>query len=198
MPRNAAAEVTAGITELRAHGVTTVTVVGLCSGGQISIRTLAAIGGADSVVGINALLFSLYDIGAGSPMRRFWALGALAMTKTKVRTVLQRIPEPIWVLLDRLSLLPAPTRYLREANARGIRVELIYGDTDKGIIDFRSRTRREFHRLVDRDQVGLLVIDGMDHSMFNRSCRPAVLDRIRDCCGIGAQAPAASLSLQSG
>ena len=183
VPRTAGAELLATADFLRGRGVETVIAVGLCSGAQISVRTAAYSGRLDAVFAINPPLYTLWDHGIGPWQRRLWALTAFPMSKRPVREAAHRLPERVWTGLDRLGLFPSPARYLRRAAARGTQVQLVFSADDPGLLDLRVRADRAVRRLVADGQAAMLIVDDMDHSMFDQARRAEVLDALRMACG---------------
>ena len=183
VPRTAGAELLAAADFLRRRGVQTVTAVGLCSGAHISVRTAAYGDGVDTVFAINPPLYYLRDQGIGPWQRWLWALTAFPMSKKPVRAAAHRLPERVWTWLDRLGLFPSPARYLRRAARRGTQVQLVFSSDDPGLYDLRVRADSAVRRLVGEGQAALLIVDGMDHSMFDLGRRAEVLDALRKVCG---------------
>jgi alpha-beta hydrolase superfamily lysophospholipase len=186
VPRTASAELLAAAEFLRRRGVRTVTAVGLCTGGQISVRTAAYGDGLDAVFAINPPVCYLPNHGVGPWQRRLWALTAEAVGKRPVRHAMRRLPEWMWTALDRLGLFPSPAHHLRRAAARGTRVQLVFSANDEGLLDLRALADRAVGRLLERGDVAMLLMDEMDHSMFDRARRADVLDALREACGVGS------------
>jgi dienelactone hydrolase len=184
VPRTAGAELLAAAEFLRRRGVRTVTAVGLCTGAQTSVRTAAYRDGLDAVFAINPPLCYLADPGIGPWQRRLWSLTGFAVGKRPVRAAMRRVPEWMWTALDRLGLFPLPTYHLRRAAARGTRVQLVFSADDEGLLDLRAMAGRALGRLVGRGDVAMLLVDDMDHSMFDRARRADVLDALREACGV--------------
>jgi hypothetical protein len=86
-------------------------------------------------------------------------------------------------VLDRLGLFPSPARYLRRAAARGTRVQLVYSADDGSLVDLQARAGRAVRRVIQQGQADMLVVEGMDHSMFDHARRADVLDALRQACG---------------
>lgn len=183
VPRSAGAELLAAADFLRRRGIQTVTAVGLCSGAHISVRTAAYADGLDAVFAINPPLYYLRDQGIGPWQRWLWALTAFPMSKRPVRAAAHRIPERVWTWLDAVGLFPSPARYLRRAAARGTRVQLVFSSDDPGLFDVRVRADSAVRRIVAEGQASMLIVDGMDHSMFDRARRAEVFDALREACG---------------
>lgn len=183
VPRAAGAELLATARFLRQRGVRTVTAVGLCSGAHTSVRTAAYGDGLDSVFAINPPLCYLVDQGIGPWQRRLWALTAYPMSKRPVVAAAHRLPEPVWTVLDRLGLFPSPARYLRRSAARGTWVQLVFSADDPSLVDLQVRAGRAVRQVIEQGKAGLLIVDGMDHSMFDHARRAEVLDALRQACG---------------
>jgi dienelactone hydrolase len=184
VPRTASAELLAAAEFLRRRGIRTVTAAGLCTGAQISVRTAAYGDGLDAVFAINPPLCYLPNHGIGPWRRRLWALTAEAVGKRPVRAAMRRLPEWVWTGLDRLGLFPSPAHHLRRAAARGTRVQLVFSEHDEGLLDLRALADRAVGRLVEQGDTAMLLVDGMDHSMFDHAHRADVLDALREACGV--------------
>ncbi len=183
VPRTSGADLLAAVEFVRDRGIETVIAAGLCSGAQISVRTAAYNGDLDAVFAINPPLYTLYDHGVGPWQRWLWALTAFPMSKRPVRAAAHRLPEWVWTWLDRVGLFPSPARYLRRSAARGTRVQLVFSSDDPGLLDLRMRADNAVGQLVAQGQAAMLIVDGMDHSMFDRARRDEVLDALRKACG---------------
>jgi hypothetical protein len=169
----------AAVDYLRDRGFDKVIVVGLCSGAQMAIRTAAFAGSIDGIFAINVQLSDLPDIGVGPQVRRLWGLTAWPMSKVPVWRRACRIPERVWVVLDRLWLFPSPSRFLSRAAARGTRVHLVYAAEAAGLRDIQARDSAAVQRLIDSGQVATTVVDGLDHSMFDLVQRRHVFELLR-------------------
>jgi len=135
------------------------------------------------VFAINPPLCYLPDQGIGPWQRRLWALTAYPISKRPVIAALHRLPESVWTVLDRLGLFPSPARYLRRAAARGTRVQLVFSANDPSLVDLQVRADRAVRRVIEQGQASMLIVDGMDHSMFDQARRADVLDALRKACG---------------
>jgi len=60
---------------------------------------------------------------------------------------------------------------------------------DYGLQDVEARAGRAVADLVSAKQLALQVVDGMDHSMFDRVRRADVLDALREVCLAGSAQP---------
>jgi predicted alpha/beta hydrolase len=178
-PRTAGREMLAAVEFLRNRGFDKVIVVGLCSGAQMAIRTAAFAGSVDGIFAINAQLSDLPDIGIGPQVRHLWGLTAWPMNKVPVWQLACRIPERVWIVLDRLWLFPAPSRFLSRATARGTRVHLVYAADAAGLRDIQARDSAATQRLIDSGQISNTIIDGLDHSMFDLAQRRHVFELLR-------------------
>jgi pimeloyl-ACP methyl ester carboxylesterase len=170
------------IQELRRRGLTPAVVVGLCSGAFLSLDAAAARVGLSAVVAINAQLFHLPDP-PGSPDRSRraappthpWVQRFFEHTRAG-RYLARNLPYPFWWLLDLLRLQPAPLRGATAAAAQA-RVLLIYGQDNLGLLRARQRARSAVHHW--HCDGSLLVIEGLDHSMFAPQIRSTVEARVR-------------------
>jgi dienelactone hydrolase len=188
VPITAGAETLAAVDLLRKRGIDRVTVVGVCSGAQVAVRTAAYAGRIDAVLAVNAPLYYLADIGIGPWMRRLWAMTRWPLDKRPIRAAVHRLPERVWNVLDRLGIFPSPMRYLRRATDRGTSVHLVFSEGDRALIDLRVRAGAGVADLITYRPVTVDVIDGMDHSMFDRAYRRTVFARLREIC-LASSAP---------
>jgi hypothetical protein len=62
-------------------------------------------------------------------------------------------------------------------------VQLVYSADDPSLVDLQVRAGRAARQLVEQGQAGMLIVDGMDHSMFDQARRGDVLDALREACG---------------
>ena len=167
---------------LRQRGLTPAVAVGLCSGAFLSLDAIAANAGVKAAVAVNAQLFHLPDP-PGSPERHRraappthpWVQRFLENTRLG-RRLARYLPYPFWWLLDLLRLQPHP---LRGAQAAAERAELllIYGDDNLGLLRARQRARPCVRQWCDQGR--MLVLPGLDHSMFAPGARPSVQIHVR-------------------
>jgi dienelactone hydrolase len=188
-PKTAALEVGAAVRYLRDVGARSVTVVGLCSGAQVAIRSAAYGERVDMVYAINASLLYPIDIGVGPWRRKVWTLVSFPLSKRPVIAVMYRLPERMWTVLDRLGLFPSPLRYLRLATDRGTQVRLTYSTGDPSRQDVQIRAGRGVDKLVTLGTVSLDELVGMDHSLFNREHRPGLLKSLAHSISASALEP---------
>jgi pimeloyl-ACP methyl ester carboxylesterase len=185
--RARAAELLAAVDRLRADGVQDITVVGLCSGAHVAVRTAAYRGRVENIFAINLAVHYLPNIGVGPWIHRLWGLTALPMSKRPVAEMLRRVPERLWMFLDRVRIFPSPACFLRRAWARKTYVRLVFAEGDRGLHDVRCRSSRAIALMVADGQMGLDVITRLDHSMFERTQRSAVMAALRQTCDRSAQ-----------
>jgi len=181
-PIQAIDDLRAAIDAMRHRGLVPAAAVGLCSGAFLSLDAAAAGVGLSAVAAINGQLFHLPDP-AGSPERRRRAAPTTHpwvqqfFNETRVgRKLAQLLPYPFWWVLDRLRLQPSPMRGV-EAAAAHSRMLLIYGAENPGWIRMRQRARTSAYRWRAREQ--LVVMEGLDHSMFAPRIRTSVEERVR-------------------
>jgi len=181
-PVEAIDDLAMAVQELRRRGLGPVVSVGLCSGAFLSLDAAAAEVGLSAIAAINAQLFYLPDP-PGSPerLRRAappthpWVQRFFEHTRVG-RNLARNLPYPFWWLLDLLRLQPAPLRGA-EAAAAHSRLLLIYGQDNLGLMRARQRARSILQHW--RTNGRLLVMDGLDHSMFAPQIRSSVETRIR-------------------
>ena len=169
--------------ELRRHGLEPGVAVGLCSGAFLSLDAAAAAGELAGVVAINPQLFYLPDppysanrLRRAAPPTHPWVQRFLENTRVGRRLV-RELPYPAWRLLDLVGLAPSPIHGANAAAAR-TRVLMIFGDDNIGLKYLRRRTTNK--ALREWEASGrMVVIDGLDHSMFAPRIREAVELRTR-------------------
>jgi dienelactone hydrolase len=183
-PKTAVAEVDAAVQYLRDLGARSVAVAGLCSGGQVAVRTAAYGARVDVVYAINPSLLYPVDIGAGPWMRRFWKLAGFPVSKRPIVAILHRLPEGVWTAIDRIGLFPSPLRYLRRAVDRGTHVRLVYSAGDLAQTDLYVRAGRGVEKLAAGGKLTVDEITGMDHSLFDRKYRAGVLRALAEMVSV--------------
>jgi len=176
-PIQAIADFEAVAEELHRRGLTPVVAVGLCSGAFLSLDAAAARAGLSGVVAINSQLFHLPDPpGSADRLRRAappthpWVQYFFENTRAG-RLLARHLPYAAWWLLDLLRLQPSPLRGA-EAAARHAPVLLIYGKDNLGLTRLRQRARSALRQWQDDGR--LLVMEGLDHSMFAPQIRTMV------------------------
>jgi hypothetical protein len=167
---------------MRHRGLTPTVAVGLCSGAFLSVDAAAASVGLTGIVAINAQLFYLPDP-PGSPARlrraapptHPWVQRFFENTRGG-RYLARNMPSPFWWVLDLLRLQPNP---LRGADVAATRTEplLIYGQDNLGLQRLQQRAPASLKRWQASGR--LIVMDGLDHSMFAPQSRAAVETRVR-------------------
>ena len=187
VPPTAGIELLAAADRLRDDGMSMITAVGLCSGAHIAVRTAAYAGRLDNVFAINPPLYNLTDIGLGPRRRRLWGLTAFPLSKRPIRRVANWLPEWVWRLLDQLGVFPSTARFLRDAARRGTMIRLVFGEGDRSLGELYLRSGRDLDQLLSSESISLDVIEGMDHSMFDRRARATVLKSLRDYHAMSAE-----------
>jgi hypothetical protein len=81
------------------------------------------------------------------------------------------MPYPAWWILDRLGLQPSPLRGAAAARAR-TPVLLIYGEENLGLTRLKQRDSGGLRSW--RKDGGIVVMKGLDHSMFAPQIRRQV------------------------
>jgi len=182
-PIGAIDDIALSIDYARSRGLTPAVTVGLCSGAFLGLDAAAAGAELAGVFAINSQLFYLPDPpGAptrarrAAPLTHPWVQRFLENTRVG-RRLGRHMPYPFWWLLDLLRLHPSPLRGVYAARRRAP-VRLIYGEDNLGL-----------QRLQQRDPVGLarcrkdgsiVVMEGLDHSMFAPRIRSQVEIRARE------------------
>lgn len=180
-PIEAIDDISEGVAELNSRGLGPVVAVGLCSGSFSSIDAAAAGVDLAGVVGINAQLFFLPDPPGSRLRERRAASPANRWVQTFVewrvgRVLSRNTPFFVWRVLQFLRLLPSP---LCGADAASVnsRVLLIYGPDNEGFVRIRQRAPHDLERW--QNSGGLIVVDGLDHSMFAPQMRKKVEPIVR-------------------
>jgi serine O-acetyltransferase len=182
-PIGAIDDITLSIDYARSRGLTPAVTVGLCSGAFLGLDAAAAGAQLAGVFAINSQLFYVPDPpGAperarrAAPLTHPWVQRFLDNTRVG-RRLGRDMPYPFWWLLDLFRLHPSPLRGVAAARRR-TPVLLIYGAENLGL-----------QRLQQRDPVGLgrwrkdgsiVVMEGLDHSMFAPRIRSQVEIRARE------------------
>ncbi len=192
-PVGAADDVREVVEHLTTHGVERVAVVGLCSGALLAFDAALQTPQIDHIVSINARFDKPHhddaqrSARAGGQTNR---LLAIPLSKTPLLAMINRIPAPIWRVLDSVHLVPLPTRAIERVVARGTRVTLLFGADEWGLRALTARAPKRLARLEASPLVTLDVIPELDHSMFAPLGRDLMEDRIRSLLGtLGGSAP---------
>ncbi len=192
-PVGAADDVREVVDHLMTHGVERVAVVGLCSGALLAFDAALQTPQIDHVVSINARFDKPHhddvhrSARAGAQTNR---LLAIPLSKTPLLAMVNRIPAPIWRVLDMVRLVPLPTRAIERVVAGGTRVTLLFGPDEWGLRALRARAPKRLARLEASPLVTLEVVPELDHSMFAPLGRDLMEDRIRALFGtLGGSAP---------
>ncbi len=181
-PAEAIDDFAAAIEALRSRGLAPVVTVGLCSGAFLGIDAAAASLPLAGVVAINSQLFHLPDA-AGSahrarraaPPTHPWVQRFLENTRVG-RRLAREMPAPFWWLLRHSGLQPSPLAGAAAARAKTAML-LIYGEDNLGLVRLRQRDPRGLQRWAQDGT--LLVMAGLDHSMFAPQIRRQVESRTR-------------------
>lgn len=179
----ASADAQQAIEWLRQRGYQRVVVIGLCSGGVISL--LAASTGkldADAIVAINAPLFAPRNVGGGPPVWTLWQAITWGTHRKRVRAQLHKLPGWVWRMLDGLRIFPSPARLLKGASRHVDDVTAIWAGGGEELVDIEIRSGTAVKRLAQEGVVDLRILPGMDHSLFDPTYRYQVLDIIREKC----------------
>jgi alpha-beta hydrolase superfamily lysophospholipase len=167
---------------LRSRGLAPTLAVGLCSGAFLSLDAVAGRVNLAGVVAINSQLFYVPDPpGSANQSRRAappthpWVQRFLENTRVG-RRLARDMPYPVWWVLDRLGLQPSPLRGAAAARAR-TPVLLIYGEDNLGLLRLKQRDSGGL-RTWQKDG-GMVIMKGLDHSMFAPQIRRQVEARAR-------------------
>lgn len=187
------ADVYAALDMLEAEGYSRCIVIGLCSGahvGFVCARNDPRIG---RLVLINPQMFDLRDAeptGVRSWMWRAWRdlLHGKSRWPSVLPPALRRAGKAVVAFVgDRAALLPsrrgernAVAKWFRRLGERGVRILLVYSPEDFGLsvveiyLGPRDRIEAKF------PNVGMLVIDGTDHTLTKRWAREQVMKALED------------------
>jgi hypothetical protein len=182
-PQTAAEDIADAIAFLRAAGSSRVASVGLCSGALVSFDGAMRPGAIDAIVSINGRFDKPFHDPRPDRARRAGRQtvgpAAFVLSKTRLLPMVERLPHPVWVVLDRLHLVALPTHALRRYRGGTGSLLLIFGPDEIGLRSLRKRTGDEFAALVGDPRFELQVMPGLDHSMFDLDARASVFATIR-------------------
>jgi dienelactone hydrolase len=161
-----------------------VVLVGLCSGGYHAIEGALALG-ARGVCAINPILphkpgelrakdaAPTEDIDArrqAAPARKRWVRALPA--HDQLGAMLNRMPDQVWWLLNRVAVEHSPARALRRLVDLGVQTFIVSGERESWMIwRGESRTRR---RLEHSGRFRHVIVPGVDHELFKRDAREVV------------------------
>jgi pimeloyl-ACP methyl ester carboxylesterase len=177
-PLTVADDVGAAVAYLRSIGVTSIALLGLCSGGFASFDAAVVHPEIDAVMSINGGFITQFNDRRRDRSRR--AAGQtlrplrIPLHKTPLQPVFAKIPTWVWQGLDRTHLVASPVTALERAVTRGVRILLVFGPDEYGLTALRVRGGRRFDALLADPLVTLTLVPGLEHSMFDREGRCAV------------------------
>ena len=183
-PVGAGRDVATLTTHLSGCGIHDLAVMGLCSGALLGYDALVTSDRITAVVSINAR-FDRPSTGSRRAVRwgatgRTSRLLAVPLSKTPLRPWFERLPRWVWSVLAVLHLVAPVTLPLRQVHERGVRALLVFGEDEWGWRALHTRVgRRERRALLDERAVSVVVVPGLDHSMFTLDRRPTVYAAVR-------------------
>jgi dienelactone hydrolase len=156
-----------------------VVLVGLCSGGYHAIEGALALT-ARGVVAMNPILtHKPAEVHAdketdsrrqAAPVRKRWVRALPA--HDQLGALVERMPGPVWWLLNRVAIERPPARALRQLVDQGVRTFILSGERERwGMWRGESRTYRD---LAATAQFHHVVVPDIDHELFTRDSREVV------------------------
>jgi pimeloyl-ACP methyl ester carboxylesterase len=162
-----------------------VVLVGLCSGGYHAIEGGLALG-ARGVCAINPILnWKPAEIHAeqaiderrqAAPVRKRWVRALPA--HDKLGPLVERMPDPVWWVLNRVAIEHSPARAMRQLVDLGVRTFVVSGEFERWEM-WRGERRayREIERMNGFHQV---VVPTIDHVLHQRDARELVSEIVTD------------------
>lgn len=161
------------VDELRARTAGPLAVCGLCASAWVALAA-ARDGSVDAVIAINPQLYWR----PGDPVEIDWDL-IRSRRSMQIRAIDLGARLRVWSLLDLLRVRSAASRWLEEVVSSGTRIEMIFTESDDGLIYLRQRLGRHLRRLIREEAIGLQELPGLDHPMHRTWLRPLVVDALK-------------------
>ncbi|MFZ0248363.1 MAG: hypothetical protein WAL61_00345 [Acidimicrobiales bacterium] len=153
--------------------------VGLCSGGYHAIEGALALG-ARGVCAINPVLnWKPAEVHAeqvtderrqAAPVRKRWVRALPA--HDKLGPLVERMPHPVWWVLNRVAVEQSPARAMRQLVDRGVRTFIVSGEIEWRVM-WRGE-RRAYRELERRKGFRQVVVPAIDHVLLQRDARELV------------------------
>jgi pimeloyl-ACP methyl ester carboxylesterase len=156
-------------------------IVGLCSGALLAYDAALVNPEISRIVSINGRFDKPYADRradrrkrAADPTNR---LLSIPLSKTPLFPYFDGVPTAFWKLLAASRLVASPSVAIAEAARRGVHSQLIFGDSEWGLHALQRRDGSRFQRLCRMPEVELVLVPGLDHSMFAAGMS-AVVERL--------------------
>ncbi len=192
-PLSAATDVGAVVADLRADGIESVSLIGLCSGALLSFDAVLEVPEIDTVVSINGRFDAVFSEPRVDRSRRAAGhtnrLIGIPLRKTPLFPYFEKVPGFLWAGLARLHLVASPVEALESALERGVRVAMVFGPDEWGLRALRRRAGKRFRKVAEHPMTTLIEVSRLDHSMFDPEARSAVLGFLLPFLGSGDAAP---------
>ena len=195
-PVTAAADVGSVIGDLRAEGVESFVLAGLCSGALLSFDAALEHPEIEAIVSINGRFDAVFsDPRADRHHRAAGYTNPLLGTplrKTPLLPSFEKVPFWVWEGLARAGLVASPVQALEAVRSKGVRTALVFGPQEWGLRALRRRGGKRFSAIQEDPMTTVVEISGLDHSMFDPRPRTEVVDfmvRYLRTCGLPASAP---------
>jgi pimeloyl-ACP methyl ester carboxylesterase len=153
--------------------------VGLCSGGYHAIEGALALG-ARGVCAINPVLnWKPAEVDAeqatderrqAAPVRKRWVRALPA--HDKLGPLVERMPHPVWWVLNRVAVEQSPARAMRQLVDRGVRTFIVSGEIEWRVM-WRGE-RRAYREIERRNGFRQVVVPAIDHALLQRDARELV------------------------
>jgi pimeloyl-ACP methyl ester carboxylesterase len=165
---------------------TNVVFVGLCSGGYHAIEAGLALK-VRGVCAINPILhWKPAEIRAegvttdqrrqAAPVRKRW-VRALPAHDT-LGPLVERMPDPVWWLVNRFAVERSPARAMRQLVERGVRTFVVSGEWERQVM-WRGE-RRAYREITSMDGFQQVVAPTIDHVLYQRDAREMVSQVVSD------------------
>jgi pimeloyl-ACP methyl ester carboxylesterase len=168
------ADTIAIVAALRAQGIERIVLVGLCASSWIALQAVKRTQ-VDGVIALNPQLYWM----PGDPIEA-------TMVETRLRRTRERSREArggrlgIWSALDVVGLRPRTGRWLDALRNSGVRVTLVFAAGDDGIEYLENRLARRFRLFKRAENIRIIELAEIDHSMHRVWLRGRVLDSLSD------------------
>ena len=168
------AEVASAVDDLRAMGHDRVVVAGLCAGAWVALRA-AVTQRLDGVIAINPQLYWQ----PGDPVEADIVSETRVRRTEEIRRFKQGRRTGLWSVLDLIGARHPAANWLREIDASGTPVLMLFAEGDDGLEFLEDRVGRTWARSLRRGLITSRVIPDIDHPMHRTWRRSDVVDDIR-------------------
>ncbi len=193
-PITTADDVGSVIADLRADGVESFVLAGLCSGALLSFDAALDHPEIEAVVSINGRFDAVFSDRRADRRRRAGGytnpLLGTPLRKTPLLPSFEKVPFWVWEGLARTGLVASPVQALEAVLTRGVRVAMVFGPDEWGLRSLRQRGGKRFRKIQEDPMTTVVEISGLDHSMFDPGSRAEVMGfllRYLESCGTPAR-----------